>query len=297
MTILSLLAALALCGSVFLVGAAFVERPASALALRPRSAMLPRPNRDEAAAENANPGVLRPRDRGLVALLPFALGERATRRLAEAGSPASPGRFLLFCLVSGLVLPTAVVSLSRPWEADMTGLMMAIGTLVLGPAAPYVWLSGRVKRRRSAILKNLPDAFDLLTTCVEAGLGLDAALSRVATRARGPFGEELSRTLRELGMGRPRREALRGLADRTQIQDLELFVNAVIQVEQMGSSIGQLLRVQSEQMRRRRRQRAEQQAHRAPVKMMLPLVTMIFPSLFVVILGPAALQFVSSFPG
>lgn len=297
MTILSLLAALALYGSVFLVLAAVFERSASPLTLPQRSAMVPRQKQVDAAAAGPTPRMLRRPDEGSAARLPFALGERVARKLAEAGSPASPGRFLFFCLVSGLIFPTIVVALSLASAAGTTGSIMAIGGLVLGPATPYVWLSGRIKRRRATILKSLPDAFDLLTTCVEAGLGLDAALSRVATRVRGPFGDELGRTVRELGMGRPRREALRGLATRTQVEDLEIFVSAVIQVEQMGSSIGQVLRVQSAQMRRRRRQRAEQQAHRAPVKMMLPLVTMIFPSLFVVILGPATLQFISAFPG
>jgi len=207
----------------------------------------------------------------------------------------SPGRFLTFCAVSGLIVPVTLATLFALSGSGTSSSVMALAALVLGPAVPYVWLSGRIRRRRTEIVRSLPNAFDLLTTCVEAGLGLDAALQRVAARASGAFGEELARTLRELGMGRPRREALRGLADRTQVEDLELFVNALIQAEQMGSSIGEVLRVQSEQMRRRRRQRAEQQAHKAPVKMMLPLVTMIFPSLFVVILGPAAIQFTKAF--
>lgn len=207
----------------------------------------------------------------------------------------SEGKFLIFCAIAGIGVPAMIVAMVASADSGTGGWAMALGSLVLGPAMPYVWLSGRIRRRRGAIIKRLPDAFDLLTTCVEAGLGLDAALHRLSDRTHGPFGEELARTVRELGMGRPRREALRDLADRTQVEDLELFVSAVIQAEQMGSNIGEVLRLQSGQMRQRRRQSAEQQAHKAPVKMMLPLVTMIFPSLFVVLLGPAAIEFTKVF--
>jgi tight adherence protein C len=159
-----------------------------------------------------------------------------------------------------------------------------------GLVLPYVWLINRIRHRRAVITKSLPDSFDLVTTCVEAGLGLDAALARVAEKVEGPFAEELSRTLREVGMGRMRRDALRELGERTGVPDLITFVNAVIQAEQMGTGIGQVLRVQSDQLRLRRRQRAEEMANQAPVKMVFPLVLCIFPTLFMVILGPAAIN-------
>jgi tight adherence protein C len=146
------------------------------------------------------------------------------------------------------------------------------------------------------IIKQLPDSFDLITTCVEAGLGLDAALARVAEKVEGPFAQELRRTLREISLGKMRREAMRELAERTDVQDLTTFVNAVIQAEQMGSSIGSVLRVQSEQLRVRRRQRAEEAAYKAPIKMLFPLVLCIFPTLFIVILGPAVITIMTQFP-
>jgi tight adherence protein C len=165
----------------------------------------------------------------------------------------------------------------------------------IGFYMPFYIVSSRARQRQGAIVKSLPDAFDLITTCVEAGLGLDASLSRVAEKVHGPFAEELSRSLREIALGKTRRDALKELGDRTQVPDLIQFTNAVIQAEAMGSSIGQVLRVQSDQLRVRRRQRAEEQAYKAPVKMLFPLVICIFPTLFIVILGPAVITIMNGF--
>ena len=152
-------------------------------------------------------------------------------------------------------------------------------------------------QRRNQIIKSLPDSFDLITTCVEAGLGLDGALARVAEKVEGPFADELSRMLREISLGKMRRDALRELGERTGVPDLVSFVNAVIQAEEMGSSVGIVLRVQAEQLRIRRRQRAEKQAYQAPIKMIFPLVLCIFPTLFIVILGPAVITIKEGFGG
>ena len=169
-------------------------------------------------------------------------------------------------------------------------LLLTAGLAVFGVLMPKIWLDNRVRHRQKEILKSLPDAFDLITTCVEAGLGLEAALAKVAEKVAGPFGEELAISLREVSLGRLRREALKELTERTGVPDLTTFINAVIQAESMGTSIATVLRVQAEQMRTKRRQRAEQQAHQAPVKMMFPLVLCIFPALFIVILGPAGIS-------
>jgi tight adherence protein C len=167
--------------------------------------------------------------------------------------------------------------------------MLMAGCAGMGVFLPRVWLSSRIRNRQKVILKSLPDAFDLITVCVEAGLGLDAALARVAEKVEGPFGEELTISLKEVSLGKLRRDALKELADRTGVPDLISFINAVIQAETMGTSIATVLRVQADQMRVKRRQRAEQQAMAAPIKMMFPLVLCIFPTLFIVILGPAGL--------
>jgi len=167
----------------------------------------------------------------------------------------------------------------------VVGLCLALGALM-----PKVWLDNRVRLRQKLILKSLPDAFDLITTCVEAGLGLEAALARVAEKVQGPFGEELTVMLQDVALGKLRRDALREVAERTGVPDLTSFINAVVQAETMGTSIAAVLRVQADQMRIRRRQRAEQEAQAAPIKMMFPLVLFIFPTMFIVILGPAAIS-------
>lgn len=169
----------------------------------------------------------------------------------------------------------------------LMGLMVMGG---IGLLIPWMWLKSAVRSRQRLILRALPDALDLVTTCVEAGLGLDASLGRVAEQMKGPLAVELSQTLSEISMGRLRREALADLGTRTDVQELISFVNAVIQAEQLGVSIAQVLKVQSDQMRTRRRQKAEQLAHEAAIKMIFPLVLFIFPAFMVVILGPAVIQ-------
>src|SRR4029079_7625390 len=177
-------------------------------------------------------------------------------------------------------------------------MMLGIGGVIvlLGFYMPFYLIGSRAKARQHAIIKSLPDAFDLITTCVEAGLGLDAALARVAEKVERPFADELSRALRDIALGKSRRDALKELGDRTGVPDLISFTNAVIQAEAMGSSVGQVLRVQADQLRVKRRQRAEQAAYKAPVKMLFPLVMFIFPTLFIVILGPAIITIMQGFP-
>jgi len=227
----------------------------------------------------------------ILAILPQSMLNGLKRKLILAGEPLNLGGFLTVMAVSAalfVVLGFAlVVGAGAGFQANQLLLLIALGAV--GLVLPYLWLINRIRRRQTTITRSLPDSFDLVTTCVEAGLGLDAALARVAEKVEGPFAEELSRTLREVGMGRMRRDALRELGERTGVPDLITFVNAVVQAEQMGTGIGQVLRVQSEQLRMRRRQRAEEMANQAPVKMVFPLVLCIFPTLFMVILGPAAI--------
>jgi tight adherence protein C len=231
------------------------------------------------------------------ALLPTSWLDGLRGRLIMAGEPTTVSGFLTAEVISTLavgMLAVAMVSVST----SSIGLLHVAGVILaalLGLLFPQLWLRQRVGHRQAHIIKTLPDAFDLITTCVEAGLGLDAALARVSEKVEGPFAEELSRTLRDISLGKMRRDALRELGERSGVQDLITFVNAVIQAEEMGSSIGNVLRVQSEQLRIRRRQRAEEQAHKAPVKMIFPLVLCIFPTLFLVILGPAVITIMDSF--
>ena len=167
------------------------------------------------------------------------------------------------------------------------GLLLALVGAGIGYVGPEFWLGGRVSKRQKGILLQIPDALDLLTISVRAGLGFDAALGKVVEKMKGPLVDEFRRALAEVRVGKARREALRDIVPRTEVQPLTNFIGAIIQAEQLGVSISKVLQVQSEQLRIERRQRAEEQAAKAPIKMLFPLVGCIFPSLFVVILGPA----------
>jgi tight adherence protein C len=219
--------------------------------------------------------------------------ERTEKRLALAGNPGNLRTadwlgvkavgavvgaivfILLFVVVGFMKLPV-----------PLNFLMGFIG-LLLGYTVPEFWLGSQVRKRQHAILLQIPDALDLLTISVRAGLGFDAALGKVVEKLQGPLTEEFRRALAEVRVGKARREALRDIIPRTEVPPLTNFIGAIIQAEQLGVSISKVLQVQSEQLRIERRQRAEEMAAKAPIKMLFPLVGCIFPSLFIVILGPA----------
>lgn len=224
--------------------------------------------------------------RGAVSLLPPALLARLREALTAAGNPVSAPGLLLFC--GGSAFSLALLSILI-LGVGPSQVLMALPLGSLGVAIPFIWLWLRIQGRRKAILRSLPDALDLITACVEAGLAIDAALAKVAEGMEGPFAEELSQALREMGLGRSRRDALRDLGQRTGVPELISFVNTLTQAERTGASLGQVLRAQTEQMRIRRRQLAEAEAGRAPVKMLFPLVLGVLPSLFIVVMGPAAI--------
>ena len=183
--------------------------------------------------------------------------------------------FLLFFVVGVLGLPLI-----------LRIVMVPIGVM-FGYTIPEFWLGGRVRKRQKAILLMIPDALDLLTISVRAGLGFDGALGKVVEKLKGPLTDEFRRALAEIRVGKARRDALRDIIPRTEVPALTNFIGAIIQAEQLGVSISKVLQVQSEQLRIERRQRAEEMAAKAPIKMLFPLVGCIFPSLFIVILGPA----------
>jgi tight adherence protein C len=173
-------------------------------------------------------------------------------------------------------------------------LLYAGGMALLGYILPGMWLQSTIDRRKQGIVKALPDALDLLTICVEAGLGFDSAMRRVAEKWDSDLSMEFGRVLQEIQLGKVRRDALRGMSERLEVADVTTFIAAVIQAEQLGVSLAKVLRIQSDQMRIKRRQRAEKKAQEAPVKMVIPMVFLIFPSLLVVLLGPAAFQVLRS---
>lgn len=233
---------------------------------------------------------------GFARLLPSAFVARIRHLLLLAGQPFSLTNFLALMVITAIAFASLYTSLLLSLAVSFSGvrLFILLAVTVLGLSLPYLWLSRRVSRRQTEILKSLPNALDLITTCVEAGLGLDAAFARLSEQVPGAFSEELAQALRELAMGRSRREALREVGERTAIPEVITFVNAIIHAETTGASIGDVLRVQSDQIRMRRRQRIEQAAQRIPVWMTFPLVLFLLPSLFIAILGPAAIEVLES---
>ena len=234
----------------------------------------------------------------LRSLLPTSLLKGVEKQLIYAGEPMNMQGFLtmlVICASASLGLSFLVVFVTGAklslMSLGIVGVMGAVGFFM-----PFYLVKSRARSRQNTIIKSLADAFDLITTCVEAGLGLDAALTRVAEKVEGPFADELKRALHDISLGKTRRDALKELGERTGVPDLIQFTNAVIQAEAMGSSIGTVLRVQADTLRVKRRQRAEQAAYKAPVKMLFPLVLCIFPTLFIVILGPAIITIMQDFP-
>lgn len=221
--------------------------------------------------------------------MPKQTMERLRLRLEMAGNPMQAGTYMVLQVGCAVVLGVlAFVILGLTGESGANRFLYALALALVGYVLPVVWLNGHVNGRKKAILKALPDAIDLLTISVEAGLGFDLAMQRVAEKWDNDLSREFARVLADIRLGKNRRDALRELTIRTGVPDLSTFVAAVIQADQLGVSIAKILRVQSDQLRIRRRQRAEELAHQAPIKMMFPLVFLIFPSMFVVILGPAA---------
>ena len=209
----------------------------------------------------------------------------ASRPLGLSASDFTAIRWVLTVILGVVCL--GIGSLTR--NAIVTAAGALLGT-VLGLYLPVVWLNGLVRTRRREIQSALPDAMDLLTVTVEAGLSFDAAMARVAEKYENPLAAEFARVLQEARLGRPRLESLDDMGRRCGVEDLHNFVQAVIQSEQMGSSISKILHIQSEEIRRKRLQKAQERGAQASLKMLLPMVGCIFPSLWVILLGPAALM-------
>jgi tight adherence protein C len=175
------------------------------------------------------------------------------------------------------------------------GLVVVLGVAVVGFFSPNLFLYQLTYDRAERMQRELPDAIDLLTISVEAGLGFDAAIQQVALHTEGPLADEFARVLREMQIGQGRSAALRALADRTNVADVRTFVGAMVQADAFGIPISHVLRVQSQEIRVKRRQRAEQKAQQVPVKMTVPLIFCILPCLFVAVMGPAAISIMGSF--
>lgn len=228
--------------------------------------------------------------------LPSRQVQETRRFLILAGNPYGWGveEFLGIRVLIGALLAMLgyLLMLSR---GPILGLGVAVGFGAIGFLLPVVWLRSRIGSRQREIFKAMPNALDLLAVSVEAGLGFDQALGEVCQKWHNPLTQEFATLLGELQMGRNRKEALRGLMERTDVPELGGFASALIQADELGASIARTLSIQAEQIRIKRRQRAEELAHEAAVKMLFPLVFLMFPSLFIVILGPAVPQILEAF--
>lgn len=198
----------------------------------------------------------------------------------------------IISMVAGVVLLFVAVPL-----VDSTNMKFGVGGLILfmGFFGPEASLSRSIDDRRKEMEKTLPDIIDLLVISVEAGLGFEAAMGRVVQNVPGELSKEFSRTLQETRVGVARQDALRGMVERTDVDDLNSFILSLIQADQFGVSISRMLRVQAEEMRIRRRQRIQEKAFKAPVKMIFPMMFCIFPSIFIVIIGPAVISITEVF--
>jgi tight adherence protein C len=231
---------------------------------------------------------------------PAGAREAIRRKLIMAGSPFGwdADRVLVAkvtCLIGGAALGLLFVILfDFAWPLRLLGFL-AIS--LLGFWLPNIVLANAVQRRQGEIRSSLADSIDLLTICVEAGLGFDAALAHVSKHTTGPLADEFYRTLQEVQLGRTRNEAMRNLADRTNVPELRAFVLAMVQADIFGVSVANVLRVQAKDMRVKRRQLAEERAMKVPIKVLFPVLFCIFPALFVVILGPAIMRIVNVFAG
>jgi tight adherence protein C len=223
--------------------------------------------------------------------------ESARHKIELAGLDSEPSVFfasrIIFMLALAFLMFMVAFVLSSN-TAPATGLLYVLGGAAVGYMLPELQIRSKIRKRQENIVKALPDALDLLVICVEAGLGFDMAMGKVYEKWDNDLAVAFGRVLREIQLGKLRRDALRDMASRMDVPDVTAFTAAIIQADQLGVSMGRILRVQADQMRVKRRQRAQEKAHQAPVKMMLPMVFLIFPSLWIVLLGPALIILINT---
>jgi len=239
--------------------------------------------------------VMRPAIERLGSLLSRSTPQKARQdllnKLELAGRPGNltPEDFAAVRLVAAAVVGAVGLLIGLLLANPVYLVISLVAGVILGYYLPVLWLKQKVDARKAEVQKNLPDALDLLVICVDAGLGFDAALARVTDKYKNALSELLAKALREVSLGRPRLEALDEMGRNSGVEDLHNFMQAVIQSEQFGTGIGKILRIQADEMRRKRRQRAQERGAQATLKMMMPMVGCIFPTLWIVLLGPAVL--------
>jgi tight adherence protein C len=225
--------------------------------------------------------------------------QSAAHKIELAGNPRMldpsifwASRFMVAIFLGGFLV--FIFSISKMSIGLMQRLLVVGMFMLLGFYIPEMLLSSRISRRQKEIRRAMPDALDLLTICVEAGLGFDGAMAKVFEKWDNELSLAFGRVIREIQLGKLRRDALRDMANRLGIPEMTSFVAAVIQSEQLGVSMAKVLRIQADQMRMKRRQLAEEEAHKAPIKMLIPMALLIFPSICIVLMAPAVLMMMRS---
>jgi tight adherence protein C len=220
-------------------------------------------------------------------------------KLQRAGNPFGmmPVDFRLFQAGSAVILPGVFAGYAALLRLGSSAIFLAVVFgLAFGAILPHFYLKQKTKVREKQALKELPDTLDLLTVSLEAGLGFDAAISKLVSKKEGVLADEFQRSLEEMRLGKVRREALGGIKDRLEgVDAVKNFISSILQAEKLGIGMVQVLRAQSVEVREQRKQRAEEAAMKAPIKMLFPLVLFIFPSLFIVLLGPVVISFLNGF--
>ncbi|MFC1959289.1 type II secretion system F family protein [Chloroflexota bacterium] len=232
----------------------------------------------------------------IIRLTPEKQLEQTRRQLELAGNPNNldATTFLGVRIAATVVFTVLAFVLFVIVTKQNNGLLYVAGAAGLGYFLLPMWLKGQISSRQEGIIRKLPDALDLLTICVEAGLGFDAAMGKVYEKWDDDLALAFGRVLQEIQLGKLRREALRDMSSTMDVPDVTSFVAAIIQADQLGVSMATILRVQSDQMRVKRRQRAQEKAQQAPVKMMIPMVILIFPAIWIVLLGPSVIMIMES---
>lgn len=304
---LLLLALLLFIGAIAALSAAFVKEPPQGLA-RALEALERSGHGGQELAEEADRSFA---DRIIDPLQARALvlgrrltgadqAERTRRKLDFAGNPRgwTVDRVVSLKVLFAVVVPVVLAAYGLILGISVGPLVvLALAGMALGFFVPDLYLYQCAAKRADQIKRGLADAVDLLTISVEAGLGFDAAVQQVARNTDGPIAEEFSRVLREMQLGMGRSESLRAMSARSNVEDLHTFVGSMVQADAFGIPVGQVLRVQSSEIRVKRRQYAEEKAQQVPVKIMVPLILCILPCLFIVVMGPAVLSALDAFSG
>lgn len=236
--------------------------------------------------------------KAMLKLAPREMISNMEEKIIMAGKPNNWGVKNWLGLQAFLIfgLPVIILLVYLQLQMDIKNLiLLVVATALIGLLFPNMLLNSKIRNRQAEVTKNLPDIMDLLTVSVEAGLTFDSALSKVVEKMPGTLAREFEIVLQEMKVGKSKKEALYQMADRIGVQDLRSFVSSVVQADQLGVSLGKVLRIQSEQIRQSRKQRISEKAMKAPVKMLIPMVVFIFPTIFIVLLGPVVINLIDMF--